>query len=196
VLDQSAATPGRVLPAADPVPSDVRYPPPVVEAVDAGSFRAVLRRHASGVAVVTAAAGGQVAGLTVTSLVSVSLEPPLVCFALATAASVFPVFAAAQTFVVNFLAAEQEEIAIRFATSGIDRFAPPTRWSRLTTGEPQLSEAPAQLRCQVVGRPDAGDHQLVLGRVVATAIHRPHAPLVYHEGRYSSVLGPVLESPL
>jgi flavin reductase (DIM6/NTAB) family NADH-FMN oxidoreductase RutF len=158
--------------------------------VDAAQFRAALRRHANGVVVVTAAAQGQVAGLTVTSLVSLSLEPPLVCFAVSTAASAYPVLAACGTFEINFLAAEQAAIAARFATKGIDRFAPPTRWDRLPSGEPVLLDAPAHLRCEVSDRLVTGDHVLMIGRVLDTATRRPHEPLVYHEGSYASVRRP------
>jgi flavin reductase (DIM6/NTAB) family NADH-FMN oxidoreductase RutF len=162
------------------------WPAPAV-GVDASEFRAALRRHPNGVVVVTAAADGQVAGLTVTSLVSLSLEPPLICFGIATAASSYPVLAKCQTFQVNFLAAEQAEIAVRFATRGVDRFAPPTRWETRATGEPVLLDAPAHLRCEVVERLSAGDHVLMIGRVLETETRRPHAPLVYHEGRYASL---------
>jgi flavin reductase (DIM6/NTAB) family NADH-FMN oxidoreductase RutF len=155
--------------------------------VDATEFRAALRHHPNGVVVVTTAADGQIAGLTVTSLVSLSLHPPLVCFGISTAASAYPVLAKCQTFQVNFLAAEQAEVAVRFATRGVDRFAPPTRWETAPTGEPVLSNAPARMRCEVVDRLPAGDHVLIIGRALETATRRPHAPLVYHEGRYSSI---------
>ena len=155
--------------------------------VDIPQFRAALRRHANGVVVVTAAADGQVAGLTVTSLVSLSLDPPLICFGVATAASSYGVLAVCPTFEVNFLAEHQAEIAMRFATRGVDRFAPPTRWAVRPTGEPVLLDAPAYLRCEVEQRLPAGDHVLIIGRVVESRVRRAHAPLVYHEGRYSSV---------
>jgi flavin reductase (DIM6/NTAB) family NADH-FMN oxidoreductase RutF len=155
--------------------------------VDAAQFRAALRRHANGVVIVTAAAGGQVAGLTVTSLVSLSLEPPLICFGLATTASAYGVLASARTFVVNFLAADQADIAVRFATKGLDRFAPPTRWASRPTGEPVLLDAPAHLRCEVEQRLPAGDHVLIVGRVLESGGRRSHAPLIYHEGRYGSM---------
>jgi flavin reductase (DIM6/NTAB) family NADH-FMN oxidoreductase RutF len=155
--------------------------------VDAAQFRAALRRHANGVVVVTAAADGQIAGLTVTSLVSLSLDPPLVCFGVATSASAYGVLAACRTFEVNFLGAEQAPIAVRFAARGVDRFAPPTRWARRATGEPVLVDAPAHLRCEVEQRLPAGDHVLIVGRVLESDVRRSHVPLVYHEGRYGSV---------
>ncbi len=158
-----------------------------LDGVGAEEYRAALRRHAAGVVVVTAA--GPV-GLTVTSLISLSLEPPLVSFAVAVTASAHDALTAAPTFVVNFLAADQAGIAVRFATTGIDRFAPPLRWSNLATGEPVLLDAPAYLRCAVTDRVPAGDHVLLIGQVLDTRAHRRHEPLLYHEGRYASVRSP------
>jgi len=156
--------------------------------VDADGFRSALRRHASGVVVVTSSsADGRVAGLTVTSLTSLSLHPPLVSFNIAHAASAYEVIANSSRFVVNFLAHDQTELAVRFASRGVDRFAPPTSWDRLPDGEPVLLDAPAWMECEVVDRISVGDHLLVIGRAGQASVVRGHAPLIYHEGRYSSL---------
>jgi len=149
-------------------------------------YRAVFRRYAAGVVVITADAGFGPAGFTATSLASISLEPPLVSFALSTSASSWPTIARAETLVVNFLDAEQHAIAARFATSGIDRFAAPTRWSRLATGEPILVDVPGHLRGRVLQRHETGDHHLVVAEVL-DASTRHHAPLLYHAGSYTTV---------
>jgi flavin reductase (DIM6/NTAB) family NADH-FMN oxidoreductase RutF len=93
---------------------------------------------------------------------------------------------AADSLVINFLDADQHEIATRFATSGIDRFADPTRWSRLRTGEPVLDEAPSYLRGQVEHRFSVGDHHIVVARLTTHAERREHEPLIYHDGRYAT----------
>ncbi|MEU4290804.1 flavin reductase family protein [Kribbella sp. NPDC026596] len=152
--------------------------------VDADVFRSVFRRHAAGVVVITADAGHGPVGFTATSLVSVSLLPPLVSFAIATSASSWPTVSIANSLVINFLSADQQAIAGRFATSGIDRFAQPTRWSRLNTGEPALDEAPSYLRAQVEHRFAVGDHYLVVARLATHTERREHDPLLYHDGRY------------
>jgi flavin reductase (DIM6/NTAB) family NADH-FMN oxidoreductase RutF len=152
--------------------------------VDADSFRSIFRRHAAGVVVITADAGDGPAGFTATSLVSVSLLPPLVSFSIAATASSWPTVNQADSVVINFLDAGQHEIAGRFATSGIDRFAEPTRWSRLTTGEPVLDEAPSYLRGLVEHRFAVGDHHIVVARLDTHAERREHEPLLYHDGRY------------
>jgi flavin reductase (DIM6/NTAB) family NADH-FMN oxidoreductase RutF len=154
-------------------------------AVDADVYRSIFRRHAAGVVVITADAGHGPVGFTATSLVSVSLLPPLVSFAIATSASSWPTVSTATSLVINFLAADQHAIAGRFATSGIDRFAEPTRWSRLSTGEPALDEAPSYLRAQVEHRFAVGDHYLVVARPATHTERREHEPLLYHDGHYA-----------
>lgn len=149
-------------------------------------FRSVFRRYAAGVVVVTADAGFGPAGFTATSLASVSLDPPLVSFALSTNASSWRTIGVAESVVVNFLDAEQHTLARTFATSGIDRFAPPTRWSRLAGGEPVLDDAAGILRGRVEHRFPVGDHHLVVARIVDGA-SRQHRPLVYHAGSYRTV---------
>ena len=155
-------------------------------AVDADVYRSVFRRHAAGVVVITADAGHGPVGFTATSLVSVSLLPSLVSFAIATSASSWPAVSATGSLVVNFLSADQQAIAGRFATRGIDRFAEPTRWSRLPTGEPVLDEAPSLLRAQVEHRFAVGDHHLVVARLTTHFERREHEPLLYHDGRYAT----------
>lgn len=157
--------------------------------VSADTFRSVFRRYATGVVVITTAAGGRPAGLTATSLASVSLDPPLLSFAVSATASAWPAFAAAGTIVVNFLDADQHHIATRFATSGIDRFAAPTAWSLLASGEPVLDDAPSHVRAHVTHRLPVGDHVIVVARVVDAAVTATPAaaPLVYHAGTYGTV---------
>lgn len=149
-------------------------------------YRAVFRRYAAGVVVVTADAGFGPVGFTATSLASISLDPPLVSFALSTNATSWPTIAAAESVVVNFVGAHDHSLATRFATSGIDRFASPTRWSRLHTGEPVLDDAAGHLRGRIDHRYPVGDHHLVVAEVTAAAT-RQHAPLVYHAGTYATV---------
>jgi flavin reductase (DIM6/NTAB) family NADH-FMN oxidoreductase RutF len=165
--------------------------------VNADTFRSVFRRYATGVVVITASAGGPPAGLTATSLASVSLDPPLLSFAVSESASTWPAFAAAGSIVVNFLDADQHHIATRFATSGIDRFAAPTAWSRLASGEPVLDDAPSHLRAQVTHRLPVGDHVIVVARVVdAAGTAAPStAPLVYHAGAYGTVAPAAVSTP-
>ena len=159
-----------------------RPTPPVP--VDAALFRQVFRRHAAGVAVVTADAGRGAAGVTVTSLAPLSSEPPLLSFSITGAASAWPHLRDAGTAVVHLLGATHTELARTFATSGIDRFAAPTRWRRLPTGEPVLDDAAAWLRISIQLRHPAGGSHLVVGRIEEVGLAERSAPLLYHDGNF------------
>ncbi|WP_432988328.1 flavin reductase family protein [Dactylosporangium sp. CA-233914] len=143
-------------------------------------FRALLRRHAAGVVVITAPGP---AGFTATSFTSVSLEPPLVSFCLDRRSSSWPTVQRAAHVGVHVLTAAQEPVARRFATSGIDRFAPPLTWRESPDGVPVLEDALAVLVCRVAERVHAGDHAIVLAEPIHGA-HSDGAPLLYHDGRY------------
>jgi flavin reductase (DIM6/NTAB) family NADH-FMN oxidoreductase RutF len=152
--------------------------------VDAALFRHVFRRHAAGVAVVTTDAGHGPAGVTVTSLASLSAEPPLLSFSIALTASTWPHLRDAPSAVVHLLGAGHIDLARTFATSGIDRFAAPTRWRRLPTGEPVLDGAAAWLRITLVHRLPAGGAHVVIGLIEEIGLADVGAPLLYHDGRY------------
>lgn len=155
--------------------------------VDATLFRQAFRRHAAGVAVVTTDAGHGAAGVTVTSLASLSAEPPLLSFSLAATSSVWPHIRDAETAVVHLLGAGNTTLAQTFATSGADRFAAPTRWRRLPTGEPVLDDAAAWLRITIEHRHPAGHAHLVIGRVEEAWLTEHSAPLLYHDGSYHAL---------
>ena len=152
-------------------------------AIEPGLFRAVLRRHAAGVVVITAP-GPRPAGFTATSFTSVSLDPPLVSFCLDRNASSWPAVAVASHIAVHVLAEHQEHLARTFATSGVDRFAA-TRWRPGPFDVPLLDGAQAVLVCRIADRVAAGDHAIVLAEpVTAEHIDQDASPLLYHMGRY------------
>jgi len=154
--------------------------------VDADLFRALLRRHAAAVVVITAP-GEPPAGFTATSFTSVSLDPPLVSFALAKTASAYPAVQAAKTIAVHVLTQEQEHVARTFATRNIDRFAVHGAWQEGPDGVPLLQGVLATIVCRVTQQVEAGDHTIVLA---APELGEHHAdltvaPLVYHDGSYA-----------
>jgi flavin reductase (DIM6/NTAB) family NADH-FMN oxidoreductase RutF len=157
------------------------------DAVGADAFRNTLRRHASGVVVVT---GGDVArpsGFTVTSFTSVSLTPPLVSFCARTTSAAWAALEHQYHFVVNMLAADQEETAHRFAQRGVDRFASPTEWSCGVYGVPFVKGAIAYLTCARQTALPVGDHMLVVGLVTDTVLGSDDPPLVRHKGCFHSL---------
>jgi len=155
--------------------------------VDAALFRQVFRRHAAGVAVVTVDAGRGPAGVTVTSLASLSAEPPLLMFSIAGTASTWPHLRDASTAVVHLLGAGHAGLAQTFATSGIDRFAAPTNWDRLPTGEPVLTDAAAWLRVAIEHRHPAGGSHVIIGRIEEAGVGAGAGPLLYHDGTYRTI---------
>lgn len=147
-------------------------------------FRQAFRRYPAGVVVVSVDAGQGPAGFTATSLTSLSLAPPLISFGVATRGSSWPHIEGASSAVVNFLGAEQEPLARRFATSGVDRFAVPTRWRRLTDGEPVLEEVAGWLRVSIEQIVPTGDHRIVVARVTESWLDETRRPLLFHDGAY------------
>jgi flavin reductase (DIM6/NTAB) family NADH-FMN oxidoreductase RutF len=166
------------------------------ETTDAGPalLRAVFRRHAAGVAVITAHGHGRPAGFTATSLASVAAEPPLISFNIGTASSAWPVVAEAEHVGVHVLGEHQRELAATFARPGADRFAPPTRWRRGPHGVPVLEGVLAWMVCGVVARVPTGDHRVVLAEAVAGDSSGAGRPLLYHAGGYNALHGGAVSS--
>lgn len=150
-------------------------------------FRSVFRRHAAGVAVITAAGPDGPAGFTATSLVSVSAEPPMLSFGIGTGASSWPAVSRAGHVGIHILGEHQQELAATFARSGADRFGAPTAWRAGPQGVPVLDDVLAWLVCKVHARVPAGDHRIVLAEVVAGDPTRAGRPLLYHQGRFNAL---------
>ncbi|UXA13907.1 flavin reductase family protein [Mycobacterium sp. SMC-8] len=156
--------------------------------VSAASYRAALRRHAAGVAIITLTSDTGPVGFTATSLASVSLDPPLVCFNITHTSSSIAALRKASSVVVHILGEHQLDLARRFSRSAEHRFSEPESWSLLDTGEPVLSGTPTWLRASVNQLIPVGDSTLVIAQV--DHIHcddrdgTPPAPLVYHDGTF------------
>jgi flavin reductase (DIM6/NTAB) family NADH-FMN oxidoreductase RutF len=155
--------------------------------VGSAEFRAALRRHPAGVAVVTSAEVTRPAGLTVTSFTSVSLEPPLVAFCIAEKSSAWPALRAAAAFSVHLLERGQAHVAERFAGPAEGRFGPDTDWSWDAVGLPELAGFRARLSCEVAGRVALGDHVLVTGLVHRVQLGEAFAPLIHHDGGFCAL---------
>ncbi|MBA2474996.1 MAG: flavin reductase [Actinobacteria bacterium] len=157
--------------------------------VTGDELREAMRRFAPGIAVVTLNAGGLRLGITVASLVSLSLEPPLVGVSVGTSSSAHEPLREAGQFVVNLLAGDQERVAQHFARSGVPPIA---LWSGISLrespqSEPQLEGALAWITCRTRDELDAGDHTIFVGEVLSLELGRPGAALVYVGGGYRSV---------
>ncbi|KQP15582.1 flavin reductase family protein [Pseudorhodoferax sp. Leaf265] len=161
------------------VPPQARAP-----SFSAAEFRQGLSMFATGVTIVTARrADGQLIGLTANSFNSVSLNPPLVLWSLAQAASSMAALSAGSHYAINILASDQKALAERFAKRGADRWSG-VAWHEGVAGAPLLDGAAAVFECFNRSRYEEGDHVIFVGEVEHCA-HRPGAsPLLFHGGRF------------
>jgi flavin reductase (DIM6/NTAB) family NADH-FMN oxidoreductase RutF len=148
-------------------------------------LRELMRRFPAPVVVVTTTIDDERFGLTVGSLVSLSLEPPLVGISIGRESSSHEPLRRAGRFAVSLLSSKQESIAQHFARSGIPPIA---LWSGVDVrdGEhgPLVEGALAWLECTIWAEYPAGDHTLFLGEVVEGELGAVDSGLVYRQGRY------------
>ena len=146
-------------------------------------MRTVLGHFATGVAIITALDGDEPVGMACNSFTSVSLEPPLVLFCAAKSSTTWPRIQAAGKWAANVLDDDGEEICRLFAQKGADRFShiasTPGR-----TGAPIVEDALAFVDCEPVDEHDAGDHVIVVGRVVELGYRHEGKPLLFYRGGY------------
>lgn len=156
------------------------------QALDSSAFRRVVGSFATGVTVVTVRnADGHPYGFTANSFTSVSLDPPLVLVCVGRAVEGFGVYRDCERFAINILSDLQQSVSETFATVSPDRFAG-IRWREGVHGSPILDGGLGSLECGVERRVEAGDHMILIGRVLA-AEHDARRPLVYFRGEYRSL---------
>lgn len=174
--------------ASSPALSDAASAAAPAPTFTSPEFRAALGLFATGVTIVTACgADGQPVGLTANSFNSVSLTPPLVLWSLGRQASTMPVFQAVTHYAIHILKADQRELAMRFATKGVDRFAG-LDWQRGVGGVPLLPGAAAVFECRSRSRYDEGDHVIFVGEVEHCRATPGASPLIYHGGKFYTEL--------
>jgi flavin reductase (DIM6/NTAB) family NADH-FMN oxidoreductase RutF len=151
-------------------------------------LREVMRSAASGICVVTIQLEETRVGLTVGSLVSLSLEPPLVGFALGQQAQLHELLRGAGEFGVSLLGGDQEALAQHFARS----VPPIAMWAGIdlrddVDGPPLIAGSLGWLRCSVEAEQPTGDHTFFVGRVEWTEVGVRRPALVYVRQGYASV---------
>ena len=150
----------------------------------ARQFRDVLGRFASGVTVVTSTSGGEPVGMTCQSFSSVSLDPPLVLFVPAKTSRAWPLIQRSGRFCVNFLGAGQAELSNQMASRGVDKFAGLEWTASAATGSPVLPGTLGHVDCTIHAVHEAGDHVVVIGRVLELAGSEVAEPLLFFQGAY------------
>ncbi len=157
---------------------DVAAPP-----FDSRTLRDAFGCFATGVTVITTQnAGGVRIGLTANSFTSVSLDPPLLLFCPANAASALPGIRDAGRFAVNILSEPSQSVADRFTRKNIDRFAE-ADWLEWD-GVPILADAKAAFACTLHADHDGGDHRIIVGRITRFGLNPARESLLYLHGRY------------
>lgn len=146
-------------------------------------YRDTLGQFATGVAVITALDSAKhPVGVTCNSFTSVSLDPPLILWSVAESSASAPAFTEGKAFGVNILAANQQEIALRFARSGEAKFAG-LSWHEGLDGAPLLEDCVAYMECRVEARYPGGDHVIILG-AVEHYVNMERDPLLFHSGEF------------
>jgi flavin reductase (DIM6/NTAB) family NADH-FMN oxidoreductase RutF len=162
-----------------------------IEAEVTGSdFRNAMRQLTGGVSVITAGKGRDISGMTVTSVSSLSVDPPSLIVSLNRESSSWPLVKRYGFFGVNILTSDQIDIAERFTgkggLKGADRFAG-AQWTTRASGVPLLADALAAIDCEVEDVVERHSHAIVIGRVLDVAVSARTAALAYWQRRYVAI---------
>jgi flavin reductase ActVB len=155
--------------------------------VDPAAFRNALGHFPSGVCVVTTTdAQTRSFGFTASAFSSLSLDPPLILVCLDRKADSHDAFFNAGGFAVSILAEHQTNLATRFATRGIEKFAGVEILSGPVLHLPLIPEAVVHLECHMHQTIPIGDHTILVGHVESAVVHEGE-PLVFHARRYGTM---------
>jgi flavin reductase (DIM6/NTAB) family NADH-FMN oxidoreductase RutF len=152
--------------------------------IDSAQFREVLGAYPTGVSVVTAmGADGEPLGMVVGTFTSVSLDPPLVGFLPDKKSTTWPQIEAAGHFCVNVLASDQQEICRQVSAKGPEKFVG-VDYALSRHNLPVIANSIASIECSIHSVVEAGDHWIVLGKVLGLEVTRVDDPMLFHRGRY------------
>jgi 3-hydroxy-9,10-secoandrosta-1,3,5(10)-triene-9,17-dione monooxygenase reductase component len=157
--------------------------PIMSEPSDPVHFRQVMGHFCSGLAVVTSIDGTQPVGLVVQSLASLSMTPPLLSFAPSVRSTSWARIRSAGHFCVVVLAEDQEWVSRQFAQSGGNKFLG-VDWHKSPLGAPVLDDGLSWADCVLEAEYPAGDHTIVVGRIVNLRVERAAPPLLFYRGKY------------
>lgn len=160
--------------------------------VPTADYVAGMRRLAGGVTIVTARWGELRAGLTATSVCSLTAEPPRLLACIHRDADAHELIEQSGRFAINVLTSAQQELADHFGgrdtSHGPSRFAV-GRWGPGITGVPLLLDAAANFECRLVEALAASTHSIFIGEVEAVQVHAGAMGLVYHDRAYHRLGG-------
>lgn len=169
-------------------PDEVRPPDP-------GRMRHALGHFATGVTVVTGyAPDGAPVGFACQSFAAVSLEPPLVLFCADHRGRSWPLMRETGRFTVNVLGHEQQDLVSRFGVAGGRRFIG-LAWKRSGVGGPSLPGVLMRVHCEIERVTAAGDHDVVIGRVLGLDDSEPGRPMLFYRGQFTVTEAVPVPSP-
>lgn len=156
--------------------------------IDPNEFRRVLGHFPTGVTVVTGADADGATGMAIGSFASVSLDPPLVMFCPGKDSASWSQIKKTGSFCVNVLGEDQKDVCGVFASKADDKFAG-IEWTTEATGSPVIPGSIAWIDCEVHAIHDGGDHDIVVGKVVALDTAADNGPLLFFQGGYGRYQG-------
>jgi flavin reductase (DIM6/NTAB) family NADH-FMN oxidoreductase RutF len=158
--------------------------------IASSDFRGAMRHLAGGVSVITVGRGKEINGMTVTSVSSLSVDPPTLIVSINRESSSWPLLQRHGFFGVNILTADQLDVAERFAgkggLKGADRFAG-VQWTTRVSGVPLLVGALSAIDCEAEDIIERHSHAVVIGRVLDVRSSRRTAALAYWQGQYVAI---------
>ncbi|HEY5126978.1 MAG TPA: flavin reductase family protein [Bradyrhizobium sp.] len=158
--------------------------------VSSGEFRNAMRHLAGGVSVITVGQAKDITGMTVTSVLSLSVDPPTLIVSINRESSSWPPLKRHGFFGVNILTADQLDVAERFSgkggLKGADRFIG-AKWAPGLSGVPLLEGALAAIDCEVENIVERYSHAIVIGRVLELQVSSRTAALAYWQGQYVAI---------
>jgi flavin reductase (DIM6/NTAB) family NADH-FMN oxidoreductase RutF len=158
--------------------------------VSSADFRGAMRQLTGGVSVITVGRAQDITGMTVTSVASLSVDPPTLIVSINRESSSWPLLGRYGCFGVNILTADQVDVAERFAgkggLKGADRFTG-ARWTTRVSGVPLLAGALAAIDCEVEEIVERHSHAIVIGRVLDLQLSPRTAALAYWQGQYVAI---------
>ena len=154
--------------------------------IDGAEFRRVLGHFPTGVTIVTANGDDGPLGVAIGSFASISLEPPLVGFFIGLESTSWGPIRDTGSFCVNILCHDQLELCGTMASKSDDKFSGIPWDPAPVTGSPVLPEVHGLIDCRLDHVIPAGDHELVVGRVVHLETRRDESPLIFYRGQYGT----------
>lgn len=152
-------------------------------------FRDAFRTHPAGVALITATVDGEPAGLTLSSLTSLSLDPLAVAFSFSRTTGSAGKVLAAPSYVIHLLGEFHAELAKSFATSEGRRFTTDQEWTYLDTGEPYLRSAPHAFRARTLESVPVGESRMIAAEILDSIPGPESGRLVYQDRAFFSTAG-------